>query len=103
MTSVRLTAMRWVDADFCPPIVELHLRQADGSIARFEEKEAVVDTGRVLSLDVAFPVELVISREVLDRDVDGSGRAVALVRLPWQLEDVEGRERFRVLVTDLIT
>lgn len=95
MYSVRVQAVRWVDEAF-PGWVEVHLHESNGTVTAVIDKVPVFDLDGTLTFGSKLPVDLDVPCDVLSRDVDNDGRHSAVVRLHFDLEDLNGRTSFRV-------
>lgn len=95
MARVRTTAVRWVSYEPIPGWLEVHLRLADGSVARLFDKPPifVADDDR-LRPDSEFPIELALTcRADWGSDADPGMVSVTLAN---GLSDRWGTVTFRV-------
>jgi hypothetical protein len=77
---VRAEVVCWID-DQWPRAVEVHLQEANGTIATLIDKVPVFDDGDRLVDGAEFPVELRIPCDVVRWTVDETGNRCADVRL----------------------
>lgn len=92
---VRVEVTRLSDDEF-PGWAEVELRESDGTVATLIDKVPVFDADDRLTVGVELPVGLEVPCDVLNREVDEAGNAVAVVRLHFALADQRGRSTFRV-------
>jgi hypothetical protein len=99
---VRAEAVCWIDEEW-PQLVEVHLREADGTVATIIDKVPVLVDGVGLSEEAEFPFELRISCDVVRWTVDETGNRCAEVRLHHHIEDECGRGTFLVNESDVVS
>ena len=92
-TFVIAWAVRWVDDEPFPGVVEVELADADGRRWTFIDKSAVFDRNNVLGPSSHYPVEVRLACTVRERHDD---RVVISTAEPWSLETVEGQSTFTV-------
>lgn len=97
MLYLRCQAVRWVDDEPFPGLVEVRFVDADGREWSFVDKAAVFEDADRLSRSANYPVPVEIRCETVGGDVDPVIVSVA----PWGLESVEGRAEFKVRADQL--
>lgn len=97
MPSVIIRAVRWVDREPFPGLVECRLLDADGAEHVLVDKCAVFDDGDRLGPDSTYPMELAIECRVL---MD-SGTAIT-IELAHDIEATDGQRTFRVARSSLV-
>ena len=86
------SAVRWVDDEPFPGVVEVELADADGRMWTFIDKAAVFDRDS-LSPAAQYPIELKLACTVVERHDD---RVVISTAKPWGIETVEQQSTFTV-------
>ena len=84
---LRCEALRWVDDEPQPGIVEVAFPNADGVLQVLTDKCAIFDTDNRLRPAAVYPIALDLPVEVVDRRVSEDGDLLA-VSLPWGLGDL---------------
>ncbi|MBU2664225.1 hypothetical protein KOI35_12050 [Actinoplanes bogorensis] len=101
-TFVRVKAVRWVDVEW-PGWAEVHLREADDSVAVIVDKAPVLtDDDDFFPGGAALPVDLDLRCVVIARTTTPGGNRVATIRLGIPLEDTGGRTTFEVRESELV-
>lgn len=81
---VRCEAIRWVDDEPQPGLVEVVLTDADGRTWSLVDKAPIFDSAGVLRPDADYPISVLIACNVIERRTDGAGRKTAVIDLlPW--------------------
>lgn len=97
---VRCEAVRWIDDEPQPGLVEVALTDADETVWRLADKSSVFDATGILRRETDYPVSVLVTCNVLERRTDGAGRATVLIDLlPWGVTD----QVFEVLADHLAT
>jgi hypothetical protein len=92
-TFVIVSAVRWVDDEPFPGLVEVELADADGRRWTFVDKSAVFDRNNVLGPSSHYPVELKLACTIVERRDD---RVVISTAEPWGIETGEQQSTFTV-------
>jgi hypothetical protein len=92
---VRTEAVRWID-DGWPGLVEVHLRETNGTVAAIVDKVPVLVDGDRLPEGAELPVEIGIPCDVVAWTLDETGNRCAAVRLHHSIQDEHGRGTFVV-------
>jgi hypothetical protein len=92
---VRAEVVQWVDNEW-PGWVEVHLREADGTVVSLVDKGPDFDDGDRLILGTTLPADVGIPCEVLGWAVDQTSTRSSLVRLRSNVQDQRGRTTFHV-------
>ena len=85
---VRCEAIRWVDDEPQPGLVEVVLTDADGTAWSLVDKAPVFDAVGVLRPDADYPISVLVACNVIERRTDDAGRQTAVIDLlPWAIAD----------------
>ncbi|MET8751361.1 hypothetical protein ABZW32_14870 [Streptomyces sp. NPDC004667] len=98
MVFLRCKAVRWVDDEPQPGLVEIRFTDAHQQQWAFVDKWPIF-TGEDLTPDSAYPVEVGILCDILNTATDTLTISVA----PWGLESLDGRVEFEVRSDQLTT
>jgi hypothetical protein len=90
---VTASAVRWVDDEPFPGVVEVEFADADGRTWTFIDKAPVFDRDNVLGPESHYPIELKLACTVVERHDD---RVVISTAEPWGIETVEQQSIFTV-------
>jgi hypothetical protein len=103
-TWVRCRALRWVDDEPQPGIVEVQLVDVFGVAHTFVEKEPVFGADTALGSDTAYPLPVLMRCEVLDKRIrDGSWVFIITTERPDGVESVDGQTEFEITADQLAT
>lgn len=102
ITTLRCEAVRWVDDEPQPGLVEVVFTDADGHRRSLVDKVTVFDDADRISPHSPFPVPVDVRCEVIS-DAGESGTQVVTISTarPWGLETPDGHSEFRVLPQQL--
>ncbi|MEU1232005.1 hypothetical protein [Streptomyces sp. NPDC005828] len=100
MVFLRCEAVRWVDDEPQPGLVEVRFADAHQQQWAFVDKWSVF-TGDNLTPDSDYPVEVGILCSILT--TDNTTDTVTISVAPWGLESLDGRVEFEVRADQLIT
>ncbi|CAM4519571.1 hypothetical protein NONI108955_41360 [Nocardia ninae] len=98
MRYVWCQALRWVDDEPQPGLVEVRLNDIHGDEHVFIDKEPIFTPDSSLGPQTAYPVRVELGCEVLSTRVLHDGRTahtITTVR-PWDIESVTGQTEFEV-------
>lgn len=95
MSRVRFIAVAWIADEPIPGLVECQIDATDGDSHRLIDKAPLFSSD--LAQDSAYPVELELPCEVEAHDETGVS-----IRLPFGLEDQQGRSTIHVPAWSLI-
>ncbi|MFK4087051.1 hypothetical protein ACI2LF_23285 [Kribbella sp. NPDC020789] len=98
MPSLRARAIRWIDTDQCPYILEAEFTDADG-VRRLLVDKDVVFGGPELSLATIFPIEILAGCELLTRAGD---RVRITVDRPYGIGTPDDNPEFEVYPDQLL-
>ncbi len=87
MDYLRCQALRWVDDEPQPGIVEVAFPDANGVPQVMSDKSAIFDANDRLRSTATYPIALELPIEIVDRQTSEDGVLLA-VALPWGLGDV---------------
>jgi hypothetical protein len=90
---VTASAVRWVDDEPFPGVVEVELADADRRTWTFIDKAAVFDRDNTLGPASHYPIEVKLACTVVERHDD---RGVISTAEPWGIETVEQQSTFTV-------
>jgi hypothetical protein len=100
MVFLRCEAVRWVDDEPQPGLVEVRFADAHQQQWAFVDKWPVF-TGDDLTPDSDYPLEVGILCDILT--TDNTADTVTISVTPWGLESLDGRVEFEVRADQLIT
>jgi len=83
---LRCRALRWLDDDPQPGIVEVTFTDADGAAQIMIDKCIIFDADQRLTRSAAYPVDLELPVEVVGRRATQAGELLELA-MPWGLGD----------------
>ncbi|MFC9595770.1 hypothetical protein ACFTUC_38990 [Streptomyces sp. NPDC056944] len=101
MVSLHCEAVRWVDDEPQPGLVEVRFTDAHHQQWTFIDKWPVF-SGEDLHSDSSYPVEVGILCDILTSgNSSGTGDTVKISVAPWGLESLDGRIEFEVRADQL--
>lgn len=104
MAFLSCEAVRWVDDEPQPGLVEVRFTDAHQQQWAFIDKWPVFTDGDDLAPDAHYPVEVVILCDILNADdTTNTSDTVRISVSPWGLESLEGRVEFEVRADQLTT
>ncbi|MCR8577523.1 hypothetical protein [Streptomyces sp. Isolate_219] len=104
MVFLSCEAVRWVDDEPQPGLVEVRFTDAHQQQWAFIDKWPVFTDGDDLAPDAHYPVEVVILCDILTADdTANTSDTVKISVSPWGLESLEGRVEFEVRADQLTT
>jgi hypothetical protein len=83
-------AVRWVDDESIPGMVEVRFLDAQGADRVLVDKAPVFDAGNTLTPCAAYPIDLEIPIVVLQSRWS-AGVEIAEIELPWGLDDGQNK------------
>ncbi|WP_406404785.1 hypothetical protein OH805_37035 [Streptomyces sp. NBC_00879] len=102
MVFLRCEAVRWVDDEPQPGLVEVRFTDAHNQQWTFVEKWPVFADRNRLTPDSTYPVAVEILCDTLaDDDSSATADTVKVSVAPWGLESLEGRVEFEVRADQL--
>jgi hypothetical protein len=87
MMYLRCQALRWVDDEPQPGIVEVAFPDAEGEPQVMIDKCAIFDADNILHPQASYPVSLELPVEIVDRRATDAHGDLIAVALPWGLGD----------------
>ncbi len=91
-------ALRWVDDEPQPGLVEVQLKDLHGDEHLFVDKEPIFTRHSALSPQTAYPVRVELGCEILGTRLLPDGRTAFTITTerPWRIESVTGQTAFEV-------
>ncbi|MER5808296.1 hypothetical protein ABT143_08905 [Streptomyces sp. NPDC002033] len=107
MVFLRCEAVRWVDDEPQPGLIEVRFTDAHHQQWAFIDKWPVFAGGDDLSADSRYPAEVSILCDILTTgdttDTSDTSDTVKISVTPWGLESLEGNVEFKVRADQLTT
>ncbi|WP_433658962.1 hypothetical protein ACQPW1_42510 [Nocardia sp. CA-128927] len=103
MKNVWCQALRWVDDDPQPGLVEVKMTDMHGGEHLFIDKEPIFTPDSSLGPETAYPVRVLLACEILSTRVLPDGRTALTITTerPWDLESETGQTEFEVTLDQL--